>query len=229
VINREIILPMGAHFCGLSTCPPKCLCTCLVGTNVRCFEILQCARGCRRWSACSPSPIEEPTSSRWEKGHLLPQDGGDWTWMSCMRNQWSDRSQQRGTARWQLRHEYLQPGLAPCRREPGNSFLSSSLTHTASFRVRVSRCMCVCVCVCVFNRSIQTARLVCWGPSAFKKCTVKKQMASVDFRTKIKVFTFYRVLKLISEKITRFFDIVFSGKAETVVAVVWSALTISHL
>lgn len=35
--------------------------------------------------------------------------GSHWTWMSCMRDQWSGRSQQRGMEGWQLCHGNLQP------------------------------------------------------------------------------------------------------------------------
>lgn len=40
------------------------------------------------------------------------KQGSHSTWMSCMKDQWSDRSQQRGMACWQLHHEYLQPRLS---------------------------------------------------------------------------------------------------------------------
>jgi len=34
----EFFLPLGALFFGLSTCPPKCLCTCLVPTLVQAIQ-----------------------------------------------------------------------------------------------------------------------------------------------------------------------------------------------
>lgn len=57
----------------------------------------------------------------WVISMLLPPTGADikqvievrwgshWTWMSCMRDQWSGRSQQRGMEGWQLCHGNLQP------------------------------------------------------------------------------------------------------------------------
>lgn len=58
--------------------------------------------------------LEDQTSSSWKNCGSVSlvievRWGGHPKWMSCMRDQWSDRSQQRSAAHRQLSHEYLQP------------------------------------------------------------------------------------------------------------------------
>lgn len=112
---------------------------------------IQWRRGCKEprmlggISMC-PSPGGTDIKQLGEKGTsslmIEVRLGGHWMWMSCMRDQWSDRSQQRGAARWQLGHEYLQPRLPLCLQETQHSLASLSLTLPAS---HVCRCQTVFV------------------------------------------------------------------------------------
>lgn len=100
------------------------------GRIFRGFYILQCACNDEGEGHGSEGCDDQHTPVSWRNWHqaggrkgtsspmIEVRQGGHWTWMSCMRDQWSDRSQQRGSARWQLRHEYLQPRLSLCLREP---------------------------------------------------------------------------------------------------------------